>query len=57
MAESIIRWFIAREKYCSLAENVRLIRQTNMVYIIIIWESIPIKLNKQNQSWNLFEIN
>jgi hypothetical protein len=29
MAESTIRWFIVSEKYCSLAEKVRLIRQAN----------------------------
>jgi hypothetical protein len=33
MAESIVRWFIVREKYCSLAKKVRLIRQTNRAMI------------------------
>ena len=33
MAESIIRWFIVREKHCSFAETVRLIRQANRAYV------------------------
>jgi len=29
MTESTVDWFVAREKYCSLAENVRLINLVN----------------------------
>ena len=36
MAESTVGWFIVREKYCSLAEKVRLISQVNRAYIINI---------------------
>jgi hypothetical protein len=30
MAESIVGWFVVREKYCSFAKKLQLIRQANM---------------------------
>jgi hypothetical protein len=33
MAESTVHWFVVREKHCSLAEEVQLIRQANMTSV------------------------
>ena len=35
MAESTVSWFVVREKYCSLAEKVRLISQTNRTLLLL----------------------
>jgi hypothetical protein len=31
--KSIVRWFVVKEKYCSFAEKVRLIRQANRAWL------------------------
>ena len=40
MTESTFDWFVVREKWCSLAEKVRLISQANLA---IIWNEASAK--------------
>jgi hypothetical protein len=52
MAESTIRWFVEREKHCSLAKNVRLIRQANRVWLSgeVIYKHSHIYMH-DSQAW------
>jgi hypothetical protein len=50
MTESIVRWFVVREKHYSLAEKVRLIKQTNMIDRLFV---LAIRKKEERERLNL----
>ena len=51
MTKSIVDWFIVREKYCSLAEKVRLISQANKAIVCFpLYELDALQIFPQSQT-------